>query len=198
MAVGRGRRWLLIGDSITVGMRESLGATLARAGRYGTIEANIGDSVDEWVIGDDLERLRRQGAWNVVVFLLGTNPGGRVSIEEFTETVWKLASQAARFPARVLWVTPFAGEQEEERAKAIRRVIADGSVVNGMSVAAGLERQGIVSGEVRLHFSQDAYDVLGRRVGKALIGASSRKPVAGKAIGGIGLAAAAVGAAWVV
>ena len=68
----RFRRWLLVGDSITVGMRESLGATLARAGRYGTIEANIGDSVDEWVIADDLERLRRQGAWDVVVFLLGT------------------------------------------------------------------------------------------------------------------------------
>ncbi|MBN1774498.1 MAG: SGNH/GDSL hydrolase family protein [Deltaproteobacteria bacterium] len=182
-------RWLFVGDSITVGMTESLGRRMLAHEQTAEVVSSVGLDVEGAIENPlVLEALGRRP--RVVVVALGTNPYGITSSDRFREAVRRFLTLVWSVTDVVGWVSPWAGTDHDQRQLIIREFVPV-RWADGLLLGRGLDRVG----EDRVHFTTSAYEALGRRVAdwavrvvepRALTGPR----VAGKVISVFGVAVA--------
>ncbi len=151
-------RWLFIGDSITVGMKESLGRRMLAHGQESTVVASVSLDLDgacEDVLF--LEALSKKP--RAVVVMLGTNPYRILAEERFRASVRRFLSLVWSATDVVGWVSPWAGADHDQRQSIIRESVPV-RWADGLILGRGLDR----AGEDRVHFTTEAYRRLGVRV----------------------------------
>jgi lysophospholipase L1-like esterase len=151
-------RWLFLGDSITVGMSESLGRSMLSLGQESDIVAAVsldveGALVNRQFLGYLAKRPR------AVVVALGTNPYGIGEAERFRSGIADLMRKIWTVTDVVGWISPWAGPAHDQRQMDIRAWVPV-RWADGLILGRGLERVG----EDDVHFSTRAYEELGRRV----------------------------------
>jgi hypothetical protein len=156
-------RALVIGDSITVGIRRQLEA----AGHI--VVAMTGWSVNaflrqQFVYGQPttleqlVEYLYGTGDIDLVLVALGTNPGDPIGLQAFQEQVRTLWATVTNFGWPGRWIGPWGGPQAQDRLDVIRSVVGH-RAIDGRALASGLRRA-----SDGLHFLDSENDELALRV----------------------------------